>query len=87
MDPFKGLRDAGSHARIASDAAGVVAKAARARRARWERENKLAQRREAAPIQADLATADTTGEWPAFVMIIAMFLAFVVAAAVVVSQI
>jgi hypothetical protein len=87
MDPFKGMRDAGAHARIATDAGGVVAKAARARRARWEHENKLARRREAAPVHADLAAVDTTGEWPAFVLIIALFLTFVVVAAMVVSRI
>jgi hypothetical protein len=64
----------------------VVAKAARARQARWECENRMARRRQAAGAQPNLSAADPTVEWPIFLLFIGMFLAFVVIAVVLVVR-
>jgi hypothetical protein len=85
MDPFKQMRDAGAHSRIASDAAGVIAKAAKARQARWKRENELA-RRQATVGPASPNAVDPTSEWPMFLLFIGLFLALVVVAMLLVPR-
>jgi hypothetical protein len=86
MDPFKQMRVAGAHGHATFDASDVVAKAAKARRARWERENRIARRRRAAPPHPDLGAIDTASDWPIFVLFIGTFLTLVVVAAMVVPR-
>jgi hypothetical protein len=80
MDPFKHMRNTALHTRSPATTAGVIAKASKARQARWERENRLSHRRQDSATHPDLVAIDSVREWLGFALFVGLFLAVVVGA-------
>ncbi len=80
MDPFKHMRNAGLHTRSPATTAGLIAKASKARQARWERENRMSHRRQDGVTHPDLVAIDGVREWLGFALFVGLFLAVVVGA-------